>query len=144
MLGALRSVLGELSSDRLSNFLKFSYFEEKKKKKHFHFLLISEKMSLGSETAVGTLRIKKRFQMQEAVPLSEEICFEGEERNRHLCAKYRTRHSVNIRSWDRHTSPKWCLAVSTLQKRKLSPTASSPAEIEPQVQSLSGHAPPGL
>lgn len=137
---ALHSVLNEVNPDHLINYSQV-FLLWREKKQHFYFLLISEKMSLGSEIAVGTLIIKKCSSNADFL-LSKEICLEGEKRNRHLYAKYRTRHFMNIKSWNQHTSPKWCLAVSTLQVRKLSPTVSSPPEIEPQVQSLAGCMPP--
>ena len=57
MLRDLNSVLNEVNSDHLINcVLKSSYFEEKKK--CFHFILISEKIRLGSKTVhVSTLKI---------------------------------------------------------------------------------------
>lgn len=62
MLRALNSVLNEVNSDHsISCVLKFSY-SEKKKKYYFHFILISEKISLGSKTVhVRTLKIMKCF-----------------------------------------------------------------------------------
>ena len=119
----------------------FSSLLTLKRKKCFHFILISEKIRLGSKTVhVSTLKIWSAFKCKSLLCYTKQSAQNGEKEPVFICQAV---YLMNIKSCNPYHNPQWCL-VSTIQVRKPNPAVSSQQETKPPGQSLAKGLPVGL